>query len=127
MFKTLLLIVLPLATAGCLGTSAIAVNASGGSSARQANASRERIEGARLAIGAVAATTLVVDVSAMIGRAPNDETFAIAGAAASAAARPIDDMRGGVAQRTKLTGVLTIRALNIALQRIASQGAVEAR
>ena len=43
MFKTLLLIVLPLATAGCLGTSAIAVNASGGSSARQANASRERI------------------------------------------------------------------------------------
>jgi xanthine dehydrogenase FAD-binding subunit len=91
------------------------------------HAANEAITGARLAIGAVAATTLVIDVSGMVGRAPGDEAFAIAAAAASAAARPIDDMRGGVAQRTKLAGVLTTRAFNIALQRIGAQRAVEAR
>lgn len=86
------------------------------------NAPGDRIEGARVAIGAVAATALVVDVSALSGRAPDAEAFALAGAAASAAATPIDDMRGGVAQRKHLASVLTVRALNIALHR-----AMEAR
>ena len=91
------------------------------------DAANETITGARLAIGAVAATALVIDVSGMVGSAPGDEAFAIAAAAASAAARPIDEMRGGVAQRTKLAGVLTTRAFNIALQRISAQRPVEAR
>ena len=86
------------------------------------NAAGDRIEGARVAIGAVAATALVVDVSALSGRAPDAEAFAVAGAAAAAAATPIDDMRGGVAQRKHLASVLTVRALNIALHR-----AMEAR
>ncbi len=86
------------------------------------SAAGDRIEGARVAIGAVAATALVVDVSPLSGRAPDAETFALAGAAAAAAATPIDDMRGGVAQRKHLASVLTVRALNIALHR-----AMEAR
>ena len=40
------------------------------------------------------------------------------GEAAYAAATPIDDMRGGVAQRKHLCKVLTIRALEGALQRL---------
>ncbi len=86
------------------------------------NAAGDRIEGARVAVGAVAATALVVDVSALAGRAPDAEAFALAGAAAASAATPIDDMRGGVAQRKHLASVLTVRALNIALHR-----AMEAR
>ncbi len=37
--------------------------------------------------------------------------------AAAAAAKPIDDMRGGIAQRKHLAKILTIRALEGALQR----------
>jgi carbon-monoxide dehydrogenase medium subunit len=55
---------------------------------------------------------------ALIGKPANDEAFAAAGAAAADAASPIDDMRGGVAQRRHLSKVLTIRALEGALQRI---------
>lgn len=78
------------------------------------------ITAARVAIGAVAATPLLVPAaaSALIGKQAGPEAFAAAGEAAAAAASPIDDMRGGIAQRRHLTKVLTVRALEGALQRI---------
>ena len=86
----------------------------------QLSSDGSRIESARVAIGAVAATPLMVPAAAdaLTGKAPNEETFALAGAAAAAAASPIDDMRGSVAQRRQLVKVLTIRALRGALERI---------
>lgn len=78
------------------------------------------ITAARIALGAVAATPLMVPAaaSALVGKPANSETFAAAGEAAAAAATPIDDMRGGVAQRKHLSKILTIRALESALNRI---------
>lgn len=80
----------------------------------------ENITAARVALGAVAATPVMVPaaVAALVGRPANAETFAAAGEAASAAAAPIDDMRGGVAQRKHLSKILTVRALENALNRI---------
>lgn len=80
----------------------------------------ERIVGARVALGAVAATPLLVTAAAdaLVGQAPTDEAFQKAGEAASAAANPITDMRGSVAQRKHLASVLTVRALKNALNRI---------
>lgn len=79
----------------------------------------ETITGARVAVGAVAPTPLLVDAAAqaLIGKPANEETFAAAGDAAAAAAVPIADMRGSIAQRKHLARVLTIRALRGALQR----------
>ena len=76
-----------------------------------------RIQNLRVALGAVGPTAILVDTAELKGKAANAETFQIAGQLASAAARPIDDMRGGIAQRRRLAGVLTVRALNKALQR----------
>jgi carbon-monoxide dehydrogenase medium subunit len=78
------------------------------------------ITAARVALGAVAATPIMVPAAAaaLIGKAPNAESFAAAGEAAGSAASPIDDMRGGVAQRKHLSRVLTVRALEGALKRI---------
>jgi CO/xanthine dehydrogenase FAD-binding subunit len=86
----------------------------------QLNAERTLIEAARIALGAVAATPLMVPeaADAIVGRAPTRATFDLAGAAAAVAAKPIDDMRGGIAQRKKLASVLTVRALQGALARI---------
>lgn len=77
------------------------------------------IEGARVALGAVAATPIMVPgaVAALVGKPAGAEAFAAAGAAAAEAATPIDDMRGGIAQRKHLAKILTIRALEGALQR----------
>lgn len=75
------------------------------------------IEGLRLAIGAVGPTVILVDTTELVGKAANEETFALAGEMAASAARPIDDMRGGISQRRRLASVLTVRALNRALQR----------
>jgi CO/xanthine dehydrogenase FAD-binding subunit len=78
------------------------------------------ISAARVALGAVAATPLMVPAAAtvLIGKPAGAEAFAEAGEAAGAAASPIDDMRGGVAQRRHLSKILTVRALEGALQRI---------
>ncbi len=96
----------------------IAVASSGVRIALSADGSR--IDAARVALGAVAATPIMVPAAAdaLVGKAPTEETFALAGDAASAAALPIDDMRGSVAQRRQLAKVLTVRALRGALQRI---------
>ena len=79
-----------------------------------------RIEFARVALGAVAATPLMVPdaAAALNGNLPTEETFAAAGDASAALATPINDMRGSVAQRHQLVRVLTIRALRGALTRI---------
>lgn len=79
-----------------------------------------RIESARVAIGAVAATALMVPgaAAALNGNLPTEETFGAAGEAASALATPINDMRGSIAQRKQLVRVLTVRALRGALKRI---------
>jgi carbon-monoxide dehydrogenase medium subunit len=81
------------------------------------NADGSRIESARLALGAVAATPLLVPVDAIAGLVPDAATFAIAGNIAEDAATPIADMRGSIFQRKKLASVLTIRALEGALSR----------
>ena len=80
----------------------------------------ENITAARVALGAVAATPVLVPAAAaaLIGKPANAETFAAAGEAAAAAATPIDDMRGGIAQRKHLAKILTIRSLDNALNRI---------
>jgi carbon-monoxide dehydrogenase medium subunit len=83
------------------------------------DASGQSITGARVSIGAVAPTPLLVEAAAaaLVGRPPNEESFAAAGDAAAAAATPIDDMRGSIAQRKHLSKVLTVRALRGALKR----------
>ena len=84
------------------------------------NEAGDSITDACIAIGAVAPTPLMVPaaVEALVGNAPTEQTFAAAGAAASAAATPITDMRGSAKQRKHLASVLTVRALRGALQRI---------
>ena len=74
---------------------------------------------ARVAIGAVAPTALLVPdaAAALLGTrldAPDLEAMA---AAASAACNPIDDKRGTVEYRVKVAGVLARRACAIALDR----------
>jgi CO/xanthine dehydrogenase FAD-binding subunit len=74
---------------------------------------------ARVAIGAVAPTALlVVDAArALIGSNLNDDALRKAAEAASAAAKPIDDKRGTVAYRRAVAGVLVKRAAKIAAER----------
>jgi len=83
------------------------------------DAAGSRITGARVALGAVGPTPLMVPaaVQALVGQAPGAEAFAKAGEAAAATATPITDMRGSVAQRKRLASVLTVRALDGALKR----------
>jgi CO/xanthine dehydrogenase FAD-binding subunit len=86
----------------------------------QLDSAGERIESARIALGAVAPTPLMVPAAAeaLAGKAPGDEAFQAAGAAAAEATSPITDMRGSIAQRKHLASVLTVRALQAALNRI---------
>jgi len=74
---------------------------------------------ARVALGAVAATPLFApDVAAtLIGTKIDDAALANLAAAASAAAKPIDDKRGTKDFRIKVAGVLARRAAVIALER----------
>lgn len=77
------------------------------------------IEKARVALGAVAATPLLVDAAAkaIIGTKLDDDALEALAQACSAACKPIDDKRGTVAYRTKVAGVLARRAAEIAYQR----------
>ena len=74
---------------------------------------------ARVALAAVAPTPLLVPEAgrALVGTRVNDEALARAAAAASAAARPIDDKRGTMTYRRQVAGVLTRRAAAIACRR----------
>ena len=74
---------------------------------------------AKVALGAVAPTVVVVEdaAAALIGNRLDDATLAALDAAARAACRPIDDKRGTVDYRTKVAGVLARRAAAIAFER----------
>ncbi len=77
------------------------------------------IQSARVSIGAVAPTPLFVQEAgdALAGQPVSEETLAKAADLARDAARPISDMRGTIPQRKHLSGVLTQRALRIAIDR----------
>lgn len=74
---------------------------------------------ARVGLGAVAPTVLLVEAAAkaLIGSKLDDAALAKAAAACSAACRPIDDKRGTIAYRTKVAGVLLKRTTLIAAER----------
>lgn len=77
------------------------------------------ITAARVALGAVAPTVLLVEAAAkaIIGTKLDDAALAALAAAASAACNPIDDKRGTIEFRTQVTGVLARRAALIAYER----------
>jgi carbon-monoxide dehydrogenase medium subunit len=83
------------------------------------SADGSRFEAARIAVGAVAPTPLLVSAAgeALAGQPVGDETIERAAAAATAAANPITDMRGSAAQRKHLAGVLTGRVIRKAIER----------
>jgi carbon-monoxide dehydrogenase medium subunit len=74
---------------------------------------------ARVGLGAVAPTVLLVEAAAkaLVGSKLDDAALNAAAAACSAACRPIDDKRGTIAYRTKIAGVLLKRTATIAAQR----------
>ncbi len=74
---------------------------------------------ARVAIGAVAPTAMLVPAAAaaLVGTKLDEAALHAAAQAASAAAKPIDDKRGTAAYRRQVTGVLTRRAVKIAATR----------
>lgn len=74
---------------------------------------------ARVGLGAVAPTVLLVEdaANALIGSKLDDAAIEAAAAACSAACNPIDDKRGTIAYRTKVAGVLLKRTTDIAANR----------
>ncbi len=74
---------------------------------------------ARVALGAVAPTQVVVDdgAAALVGSKLDEAALEKLGAAASAACNPIDDKRGTVAYRKKVAAVLAKRAALKAYER----------
>ena len=74
---------------------------------------------ARVGLGAVAPTALLVApaAQALVGSRLDDAALEAAAAACRAACRPIDDKRGTIAYRTKTAGVLLKRTAAIAAQR----------
>jgi carbon-monoxide dehydrogenase medium subunit len=74
---------------------------------------------ARVAIGAVAPTALLVPAAAdpLVGTTVDEQALARAADAARAAARPIDDKRGTAAYRRHVVGVLVMRAGRTAAER----------
>ena len=74
---------------------------------------------ARVAIGAVAPTALLVPAAAdaLMGSKLDDDALAAAGAACTAASSPISDKRGTVEYRRKVVAVLCRRAAAIARDR----------
>lgn len=78
-----------------------------------------KITSARVVLGAVAPTVLLVAeaAQAIIGSSLDDGAVERLAAACSAAAKPIDDKRGTMEFRTKVAGVLAKRAAKIAYKR----------
>ena len=77
------------------------------------------VKSARVALGAVAATVLLVPqaAKAIVGTKLDKAAMDKLAAACSAACQPIDDKRGTVEFRTKVAGVLARRAAKIAYKR----------
>ncbi|UUV05313.1 xanthine dehydrogenase family protein subunit M [Ruegeria sp. YS9] len=80
---------------------------------------------ARVSLGAVAPTVLLVEdcANAIIGSTLDDAALDALAAAASAACNPIDDKRGTIAFRTEVAGVLAKRAAKIAYARAKGENA----
>jgi carbon-monoxide dehydrogenase medium subunit len=76
---------------------------------------------ARVGLGAVAPTVLLVEpaAKALIGSRLEAAALEAAAAACSAACRPIDDKRGTIVYRTRVAGVLLKRTAAIAARRAA--------
>jgi carbon-monoxide dehydrogenase medium subunit len=74
---------------------------------------------ARVGLGAVAPTVLLVEdaAKALVGSKLDEAALKTAAAACSAACRPIDDKRGTIIYRTKVAGVLLKRTVAIAAKR----------
>lgn len=81
------------------------------------------ISAARVALAAVAPTPIrsVAAEAALLGSTPSDEVFAEAARRAVGDARPITDVRASAEYRTAMVGVLTERALHLAVDRTASE------
>jgi carbon-monoxide dehydrogenase medium subunit len=77
------------------------------------------VKKAKVALGAVAPTAVVVPAAAraLVGSKLDDAALEKLAAACSAACNPIDDKRGTVEYRTRVAGVLAKRAAKIAFQR----------
>ncbi len=88
-----------------------------------------RIVAARVALGAVAPTALLVPAAAatLIGSTLDANALAKLAAAASAACKPIDDKRGTAAYRIQVAGVLARRTATQAYQRARNRSAQENR
>jgi carbon-monoxide dehydrogenase medium subunit len=77
------------------------------------------VEEARVALGAVAPTVVLVPAAAkaIVGTKLDDAALEALAAACEAACNPIDDKRGTVEFRTEVAGVLARRAARIAYER----------
>ena len=77
------------------------------------------VKKAKVALGAVAPTAVVVPgaARALVGSKLDEAALEKLAAACSAACNPIDDKRGTVEYRTRVAGVLAKRAAKIAFQR----------
>jgi carbon-monoxide dehydrogenase medium subunit len=77
------------------------------------------VTAARVGLGAVAPTVLLVEdaAKALVGSRLEDAALDAAAAACRAACKPINDKRGTIAYRTKVAGVLLKRTAAIAAQR----------
>jgi CO/xanthine dehydrogenase FAD-binding subunit len=77
------------------------------------------VKSARVVLGAVAPTAILVPeaAAALVGTKLEAAALERAGQAATAAAKPIDDRRGTVAYRKKIAAVLTKRVAKIAYDR----------
>ncbi|MCC7273381.1 MAG: xanthine dehydrogenase family protein subunit M [Alphaproteobacteria bacterium] len=82
----------------------------------------DRCTAARVSLGAVAPTVLLVEDAgkALVGSTLDDGALEAAAAACRAACKPIDDKRGTIVYRTKIAGVLLKRAAAIAAERARS-------
>lgn len=82
----------------------------------------DTITSARVSLGAVAPTVLLVEdaANAIIGTTLGDAAIEALMAAASAACKPIDDKRGTIVFRTHVAGVMAKRAAKIAYARAKS-------
>lgn len=78
-----------------------------------------QVRAARVALGAVGPTVLLVEEAGarLVGSHGGDEDLRAAGEAAAGAARPIDDLRASVAYRRHLVRVLTLDVARQALTR----------
>ncbi len=74
---------------------------------------------ARVSLGAVAPTVLLVEdaAKALVGSTLDEAAVEAAAAACRAACKPIDDKRGTIVYRTKISGVLLKRTLAVAAER----------